>query len=502
MSSISWAGAVSGDWATGANWSGGIAPGANDDVTIGLSGAFTVDITTAVAARTLTLNNPGATVLDTGSLTLTGALTLTAGTFNLGTGGALVGGTIVDNNSDLFCAGGTLNGVTYQGQLNLLSGGQSVTIVNGITLSGVGGVGQANVNTNHATINFQGTQTLDNAQVSLSLSTINVTDLNGAGAILTIGANTIVGSFNVTGNSISDAGGAGDGIDNLGQIQVGAGSITVNGNSFVNGGTVEVENAPSAHLVFNSSSFTNTGTIGASGGGMLQFLDASFVNDGQITLSGTTQLTIGKTGSSWTNANGAITLSGGVLLLDGNFTAANLGTIGGSGGTLSILGNLDNSSGNLSTGTGTSAFSALTVKGSIKNGLVNGPSRQWDRDGRRHAGRCDLSGQSGLKRLGRDRHDPARHHPVRRRRHRQVDDRADRQRQRVVYRRQCHTHQCGDQHPVARNKVASATDQAATGAVLDDGPRKPRSRITQTGSHGIDRRRQWCVATGSSSRAA
>jgi hypothetical protein len=99
MSSISWAGAVSGDWATGANWSGGVVPGANDDVTIALNGAFTVDITTPVSAKTLTLNNPGATVLDTGSLTLTGALTLTAGTFNLGTGGAIVGGTIVGNGT-------------------------------------------------------------------------------------------------------------------------------------------------------------------------------------------------------------------------------------------------------------------------------------------------------------------------------------------------------------------------------------------------------------------
>jgi hypothetical protein len=373
MSSISWAGAVSGDWATGANWSGGVAPGANDDVKIALSGNFTVDITTPVSAKTLTLNNPGATVLDTGSLTLTGALTLTAGTFNLGTGGAIVGGTIVDSSSHLFCAGGTLDGVTYQGQLNLLSGGQSVTIANGITLSGVGGVGQANVNASSATINFQGTQTFDNAQVSLGNSVINVLDPNDVGGVLTIGANTVIGSFNVTGNSISDAGGAADGIVNMGQIQVGAGTITVNGNSFTNVGSVDVQNAPSAHLIFNSSTFTNNGTVNAAGGGMLQLLDTSFINNGTISISGTTQLTIGKSGSSWTNANGAITMSGGVLLLNGNFTTANLGTITGSGGTLQILGNLDNTGATLSTGTGT-AFSALTVKGSIENGLVVGPT--------------------------------------------------------------------------------------------------------------------------------
>ena len=39
MSSISWVSAVSGDWATGSNWSGGVVPTATDDVTIELTGA-------------------------------------------------------------------------------------------------------------------------------------------------------------------------------------------------------------------------------------------------------------------------------------------------------------------------------------------------------------------------------------------------------------------------------------------------------------------------------
>jgi len=396
MSSISWAGAVSGDWATGSNWSGGIVPGANDDVTIGLTGAYTVHITTPVAANSLTISNSLATIIANSSLTLTGAMNLT-GTFNLGVGGAVIGGTIVDSGSHLFCNGGTLNGVAYQGQLDLTSGGQTVTIINGITLSGAGGTGPANVNTNHATINFQGTQTFDNASVSLANSSINVTDPAGSGAVLTIGANTLIGSFNAaTVNTINDAGGAGDGILNLGQIQVGTGNVTVTGNSFVNQGSVAIQNASSAHLTFTSSSFVNSGTISAAGGGMLQFLDASFTNNGQISLSGTTQLTIGKTGSSWTNSGGTISLSGGVLLLDGNFTTANLGSITGSGGSLKILGALDNSSGNLSIGAA-SAFTAATLSGSITNGFVNGPGGNGlvmaggTLDGVSLAGNLDLS---------------------------------------------------------------------------------------------------------------
>jgi hypothetical protein len=403
MSSISWAGAVSGDWATGSNWSGGVVPGANDDVTIGLTGAYTVHITTPVAANSLTINNPLVTVVDNGSLSLTGALNLTAGTFNLATGGAIVGGTIIDSGSHLSCNGGTLDGVTYQGQLNLTAGGQSVTIVNGITLSGAGGTGQANVNTTNATITFQGTQTFDNASVSLANSSIAVTDPSGSGAVLTIGANTLIGSFNAaTVNTISDAGGAGDGILNLGQIQVGTGTVTVSGTSFVNQGSVAIQNAPSAHLTFTSSSFVNNGTISASGGGMLQFLDASFTNKGQITLSGTTQLTIGKAGSSWSNSGGTLSLSGGVLLLDGNFTTANMGSITGSGGALKILGNVDNSGGNLSAGAA-SAFTSLTLFGSIKNGFINGPGGNGivmaggTLDGVSLAGNLDLSasGASG-----------------------------------------------------------------------------------------------------------
>jgi fibronectin-binding autotransporter adhesin len=373
MSAISWIAAGNGNWTTASNWSGGIVPGANDDVTIGLSGAFTVSITSPVSAHSLTLNNSGATVLDTGSLTLTGVLTLTAGTFNLGAGGSIVGGSIVDNTSNLFCAGGTLDGVTYQGQLNLISGGQAVTIVNGITLSGVNGVGRANINTSGATIALQGTQTLDNALLSLGASTINSTDPGGTGSVLTIGANTIIGSSNLGTSTVNDAGGAKDGIVNLGQFQVGAGTVNVNGNSFVNDGSVVIQNAPSAKLNFNSATFLNNGTIGASGGGILKFLDANFTNAGQISISSATQLIIGTAGSSWTNAGGTITMSGGTLELDSNFVTANLGTINGSGGTLKILGTLDNTGATLTTGTGT-AFTGLIVAGTIKKGTVIGPS--------------------------------------------------------------------------------------------------------------------------------
>lgn len=402
MATISWIGSGSGDWTNPSNWNTGTVPGAGDDVVIAQSGSYTVDITTPVAANSLILNNAGATVLDTGDLALTGAMTLTAGTFNLSTGGTITGGTIIDNSSHLFCAGGTLDGVTYQGQLNLIAGGQSVTIVHGITLSGVGGVGQANINTNHATINLQGTQALDNAQLTLGDSTINVTDPNGAGAVLTIGANTIIGSFNVTTNVINDAGGANDGIVNMGAIQVGAGSITVNGNSFTNDGSLATMNAAGARLTFNSTTLVNNGTISAAGGGILKFADASFTNDGQISISGTTQLIIGQPGSSWTSAGGTIAMSGGVLELDGNFTTANLGTVTGSGGTLTILGNLNNTGGTLATGTGT-AFSTLILQGDISNGLVEGPSgtglvfKGGTLDGVTYQGNIDLSatGASG-----------------------------------------------------------------------------------------------------------
>ena len=113
MAAVSWKGG-SGNW-TDSNWAGTATyPGASDNVSVSVAGAYTLTINSAVAAHSFTLNDSSATIADNGTLTLSGAnptLTLTAGAFDLA--GSIVGGTIKDAGSRMVFAGGTLSGVTY-----------------------------------------------------------------------------------------------------------------------------------------------------------------------------------------------------------------------------------------------------------------------------------------------------------------------------------------------------------------------------------------------------
>src|SRR6185437_14682657 len=79
-----WVGA-SDDWTTGSDWSTDSAPATGTDAVIDAGGTYTVTITSADVAQSLTINAADATVSDQsgGSLALGGALTVAAGEFDL-----------------------------------------------------------------------------------------------------------------------------------------------------------------------------------------------------------------------------------------------------------------------------------------------------------------------------------------------------------------------------------------------------------------------------------
>src|SRR5712691_6023165 len=83
-----------GDWSVSANWSPASVPGAADSATIGVAGTVTVTVTAAESVGSLTLSDANATVSLTNSLTLGGTLDVTAGKFDLKSGGTIIGGTI------------------------------------------------------------------------------------------------------------------------------------------------------------------------------------------------------------------------------------------------------------------------------------------------------------------------------------------------------------------------------------------------------------------------
>lgn len=75
MSILHWNNGVGGDFSAAANWDLGLAPTAADVAVIDAAGVYSGAITGADTAQSLTLNDAGATVVDSGSLTIGGALT-------------------------------------------------------------------------------------------------------------------------------------------------------------------------------------------------------------------------------------------------------------------------------------------------------------------------------------------------------------------------------------------------------------------------------------------
>src|SRR5205814_4082381 len=110
---------------------------------------------------------------------------------------------------------------TYQGTLDLSNAAPFVTVAieNGITLTGAGGTGPGAVLVTgyQSTLAFYGTQTVENAAISIGSPVFGNSDtlrVAGSGATLTLGTNLTIAE-NGTFANIS-AGGPGDTIDNAG----------------------------------------------------------------------------------------------------------------------------------------------------------------------------------------------------------------------------------------------------------------------------------------------
>ena len=157
-------------------------------------------------------------------LILNGTFNLSAGTFILGPGGTLAGGTTKVAGGTFACEGGTLRGVTFDGTLDLSGRGAKVYIDNGTVVNNAAGTGPGTINDtgSGSFLNFDGTQTFNNA--TINLGTALVFDLlteSGSGTVLTLGSNITI---NESGNAII-SGDVGDGIINQGNIkQSGTGS--------------------------------------------------------------------------------------------------------------------------------------------------------------------------------------------------------------------------------------------------------------------------------------
>jgi hypothetical protein len=243
----SWKSGVSGLWSTASDWSTGTVPTARDVVTIDAAGTYTVTDNWASAASLLTLDAPGAT-FDDDSLVTLGSLALEAGSFALQTGGALAGATITADGGTFAADGGTVDGVTHEGTLDMSGANARLTIENGISLTGLDGVGAGTIKLNGsgASLTVDGATTLDNATIDIGYSTGDALVAGPAGAtgsVLTLGSNVLIEQFCIYAG-LEDAGLAGDGIVKQGSIDadVLGGHFGVGGYSFSNAGSITVGN--------------------------------------------------------------------------------------------------------------------------------------------------------------------------------------------------------------------------------------------------------------------
>jgi hypothetical protein len=327
MASIQWiTNSGTSDWSISSNWSPASVPGAADSATIGVGGTVTVTVNTAESVGSLTLADANATVALNNSLALGTTLDLTAGKFDLKSGGTIVGGTIT--GSGLLSQGGTLSGVTDDGTLDLSTNGSRLTVdAAGITLTGTSGTGPGSLllTGGNSYLTFKGTQTLDNAAVSIGgTSGAGFFYATGAGTTLTLGPTL----------SMTQTGGA--------RLYANAGA------AIVNTGTINAGVTNGTMYLRGTGGFTNQGTISISNGDDFDVAaGVAFANPGTITLG-----------------------SGGKLHLRDNLTTGAIGTVSSSGGTVFIDGTLTNTGSVLATGT--AGAGTVAVTGLITGGTITG----------------------------------------------------------------------------------------------------------------------------------
>jgi hypothetical protein len=367
---VQWLPNTDGFWDVPGNWSSGSVPGVNDDVIID-RGAANPQITVRSGSPTVK------SIQSTELLALTGGtLTVSQSIQGTGTvkfdGGTLTGATVSSNTVVVATgAGGTLDGVTLNSDLDLTTGSAQVTVLNGLVLNGTATLGESGV------IDFNGTQTLaGNGQVVFDDAWANALLASEEGMTLTIGPNiTIRGGSGEATYGASAAigtrpwpwyGGASDftivnqatvSADVAGRyIQFVGGSLTNQGTlAAIDGGGLYVNNLSG-----------NLGNANLAGGGSQLSLDGTdWVNNLGLTAPADTTLSLS---GSWTNPS-AISVVDGTLNLGGTFTLSDLGTLNRSGGTVNLTGTLDNTATTLVLDSGTGSWNV--AGGTLLGGTVN-----------------------------------------------------------------------------------------------------------------------------------
>ncbi len=308
------------------SWSGAAMTSAGAGSTINVQGSMTDSgAVTLGSVGTGVVNLQGTIANSGGTLTLSGT-----GLFSLS--GTITGGTVSESGGpDLQGGGGTLDGVTLAGDLDLTANGAGLTITDGLTLDATATLGGAGA---YGALNFAGTQELGGTgTITFAGAGYSVFDPFGEVDLyyedgLSLSADTTLTiSTGVTIDGQRGFVGGGTGTSVIVQGTVDADTADI-GPSPV--GDVIAFGTGDLGLTVDPAGWTNQGTLQAANGGLLNL-------QGQGTWSGAAMTSAGA--GSTINVQGSMTDSGVVTLGSVGTGVVNLqGTIANSGGTLTLSG--------------------------------------------------------------------------------------------------------------------------------------------------------------------
>lgn len=411
MASISWKNNASGNWDTPSNWSTGILPGANDDVTISTSSAQTITHSAStdsihslfVGNDTIAISGGSLTVL--GNTTLNSALTESGGLFRLSGASARIAGTVAQTAGTINVASGMLTldgtGNNFAGTLSgaavdfaagtdllaagmtlnmgrVLIGNAAVTLGKNITQSGLWTQTSGTLALGGHKLTAAGTMSLDGGVIN-GTGTVAITNaaeisgaiLEGSVVLNNTGNITQTGNFDVGFNSadtpqLNNKAGATYTIANHASIS------GTSGATVTNAGTLDKLASGNSQI---GVSTTSTGHINITSG-TLSFAGTTNSFSGRIAGAGTLGLVLGADtfGPKLSLTVAHVQLSGGAVTLGANLAYAHDwiqtgGTLALGGMTLTTTGNDDldggviNGSGTLAIG-GAADLSGMFLEGS------------------------------------------------------------------------------------------------------------------------------------------
>lgn len=301
-----WDGSANNNWGTAANWSLNLVPTAAHDVVI--PNNFTVDINVAAVCNTFTIEGGNqdtfVDITGTNSLTVTGAITINAGTgfgdnktLTVGAGTVSCASIDVEATGSLFRTSGltiSTGTVNVTGDITMGDGNVDFTFTDAGTLNVGGAITGGTFTASTSTVDYNG-----NNQTINSDYTYNNLTFSGSGDASFDGDVTIGGDFEVNTVGTLDFGTntlsiTGDWTNDGGTLDLSTSTIDLNGAAQTIGGT----NSTTFNDLTLSGSGTKTFAVSTAIGGTLNIGNGIIADLGTFTDHSTNALSLGNVGQA------------------------------------------------------------------------------------------------------------------------------------------------------------------------------------------------------------